>query len=620
MCGIAGIVRAPGEPPSRETLDEMGLALAHRGPDDAARALYGRAGFAFRRLSIIDVAGGAQPIDNEDGTAHVVLNGEVYNHAELRAELEGRGHRFRTRSDVETVVHGYEEWGDGVVARLRGMFAFALWDEPRQRLLLARDRLGKKPLVYHESGGRLSFASELRALLRDPEVPRRPDLGAIHRYLTLQYVPAPLTAFESVRKLPPAHLLVFEDGRARVERYWTLSFQPPLALDEAEAASEVRRLLRDAVRVRLMSEVPLGAFLSGGLDSSSVVALMAEFGPVKTFSVGFEDEDYSELPYARQVAARYGTDHHEFVVKPDAAEILPRLVEHYGEPFADSSALPTWYLARLTRQHVTVALNGDGGDELFAGYDRYRALTAYRLLARLPAGGGPARALAASAGTTLPARVRRLLAAASSTPEESYARTVSVFAPEEVLRLYTPEMIAHTRGVDPYDGLRGAFAASDAPDLLGRTLHVDTLTYLPGDLLVKVDIATMAHGLEARSPLLDHPLVEFAARLPSRLKRRGSRGKRVLRRAVADLLPPAVLRRPKAGFGVPIGRWFGGELRGHLEDILLSPAALGRGFFDPEAVRALVRSHRPGFRGRSAQLWALLMLELWCRRFLDSSG
>src|SRR5947207_9588494 len=380
MCGIAGIVGAPGEAPSREALEAMGGTLAHRGPDDATLGLYGRAGFSFRRLSIIDVAGGAQPIDNEDGTAHVVLNGEIYNHLELRAELEAHGHRFRTHSDVETVVHGYEEWGERVVSRLRGMFAFALWDETRQRLLLARDRLGKKPLLYHESEGRLSFASELRALLRDPAVPRRPSLAAIHHYLTLQYVPAPLTAFEGVRKLPPAHLLVFENGRARVERYWALSFQPPLALDEAEAASEVRRLLRDAVKVRLMSEVPLGAFLSGGLDSSAVVALMAEFGPVKTFSVGFEDEDYSELPYARQVAARYGTDHHEFVVKPDATDVLPRLVEHYGEPFADSSALPTWYLARLTRQHVTVALNGDGGDELFAGYDRYRALAAYRLL------------------------------------------------------------------------------------------------------------------------------------------------------------------------------------------------------------------------------------------------
>ena len=355
------------------------------------------------------------------------------------------------------------------------------------------------------------------------------------------------------------------------------------------------------------------------LDSSAVVALMAEFGPVKTFSVGFEDEDYSELPYAGQVAARYGTDHHEFVVKPDATDVLPRLVEHYGEPFADSSALPTWYLARLTRQHVTVALDGDGGDELFAGYDRYRALAAYRLMARLPAGRRLAHAIATrAAGTALPARARRLLAAASSTPEESYARTVSVFTPEEVRRLYSEEMSARTREVTPYAGLRRAFVASDAADLLGRTLHVDTLTYLPDDLLVKVDIATMAHGLEARSPLLDHPLVEFAARLPSRLKLRGSRGKRVLRRAAADLLPAPILRRRKAGFGVPIGRWFRGELRGYLEDVLLSPSALGRGFFDPAAVRALVRSHGHGLRDRSAQLWALLMLELWCRRFLDA--
>jgi len=619
MCGIAGIVRAPGEAPSRESLEAMGGALAHRGPDEATLAFYGRAGFSFRRLSIIDVAGGAQPIDNEDGRCHVVLNGEIYNHLELRAELEAHGHRFRTHCDVETVVHGYEEWGDAVARRLRGMFAFALWDESRQRLLLARDRLGKKPLVYHEANGEIAFASELRALLRAPGVPREADVAAIHEYLTYQYVPHPRTAFAGVAKLPPAHLLVFEDGRSRIERYWSLSFRPPLAIDETEAASEVRRLLRDAVKVRLMSEVPLGAFLSGGLDSSAVVALMAEFHRVKTFSIGFEEDVFDERPFAALVARRYGTEHHEFVVRPDATEVLPRLVEHYGEPFADSSALPTWYLARLTRQHVTVALDGDGGDELFAGYDRYRALAAYRLMARLPAGRGLAHAIAnRAAGIGLPARARRLLAAASSTPEESYARTVSVFAPEETRALYTPEMIARTKGVDPYDGLRRAFAASDAADLLGRTLHVDTLTYLPDDLLVKVDIATMAHGLEARSPLLDHPLVEFAARLPSRLKLRGSCGKRVLRRAAADLLPAPILRRRKAGFGVPIGRWFRGELRGYLEDVLLSMAARSRGFFDPAAVRALVRSHVAGLRDRSAQLWALLMLELWCRRFLDA--
>jgi asparagine synthase (glutamine-hydrolysing) len=618
MCGIAGIVGRPGEPPSREVLSAMGSALAHRGPDDATLAIHGQAGLAFRRLSIIDVAGGQQPLHNEDDSCHLILNGEIYNHLELRRELEGRGHRPRTHSDAEVVLHGYEEWGDDVVPRLRGMFAFALWDDKRRRLLLARDRLGKKPLVYHEAEGRLAFASELGGLLADPRVPREADLAAIHQYLVYQYVPAPGTAFAGVRKLPPAHTLVFEDGVARVQRYWSLSFQPALDITLEDAAAEVRRLLRDAVAVRLMSEVPLGAFLSGGIDSSAVVALMSEFGRVKTFCIGFEEDAFDERPYAAMVASRYGTEHHEFVVRPDAAEVLPEIVAHYGEPFADSSALPTWYLARLTRQHVTVALNGDGGDELFAGYDRYRALAAYRTLARLPGRSllGP---VADAAPGWLPSRARRLLKAASHRPEVSYARTVSVFAPEEAAALYSPEMRRRSERASAYAPLLDVFAASDAPDLLGRTLHADTMTYLPGDLLAKVDIATMAHGLEARSPLLDHPLVEFAARLPSRYKL-GRTGKVVLRLAVQDLLPEAILRRPKKGFGVPLGRWFRGELRGYLEETLLSSRAQSRPFFDARAVAALVRAHGVHGRDHSAQLWSLLVLELWSRRFLDGAA
>jgi len=620
MCGIAGIVRAPGEAPSRESLEAMGRALAHRGPDDATVAIYGRTGFSFRRLSIIDVAGGAQPLDGEDGRRHVILNGEIYNHVELRAELEALGHRFRTHSDVETVVHGYEQWGDAIVARLRGMFALALWDETRERLLLARDRLGKKPLVYHEAGGRLAFASEIQALLRVPDIPREADLEAIHDYLTYQYVPHPRTGFLGVRKLPPGHLLVYEDGRARIERYWTLSFQPTLDISEEDAAAEVRRLLKDAVRVRLMSEVPLGAFLSGGVDSSAVVALMAEFGPVKTFTVGFEDEDFSELPFARQVAERYGTDHHEFVVRPYAVDVLPKLVEHYGEPYADSSALPTYYLSKVTSDHVTVALNGDGGDELFAGYPRYAALALYLWLGRVPPSRAVSRGAEALAGSRLAARARRFLRALSARPEESYARTVSYFSPEEKAALYSPGMKAAVSGIDSFAWLYGLYGRSDAPDLLGRTLHVDLLSYLPDDLLTKVDIASMANGLEARSPFLDHPLVEFAARLPSRFKLRRGKGKRVLRRAVADLLPPPLLDRPKMGFGVPISRWLRGELRPLLQDVLLSNTAAGRPFFRPEAMRALVDEHLAGRRDHGPRLWALLMLELWCRRFLDGPG
>lgn len=616
MCGIAGLVERPGEAPPRRTLESMGAAMAHRGPDEGTQSLHGRAGFSFRRLAIIDVAGGRQPLSNEDGTCHVILNGEIYNYQEIRGELLGRGHRFRTGSDVEVVVHGYEEWGDAIVGRLRGMFALALWDEPRQRLLLARDRFGKKPLVYCARDGRLAFASELRALLADARVPREADLPAIHHYLTLQYVPAPLTGFQGIHKLPPGHTLVFEGGRASVAPYWKLSFQPQLRISLPDAAAELRRLLADAVKVRLMSEVPLGAFLSGGIDSSAVVALMAESGRVKTFSIGFEEGDFDELPWARQVAQRYGTDHHEFVVRPDAADVLPRLVEHYGEPYADSSALPTYYLARMTRQHVTVALNGDGGDELFGGYDRYRLLPAYAALGRVPGLGGLGRRLAGALDGRIPVRPRRFLEALSRRPEESYGRTISYFTPEQKRAMYSDAMREAVGALDTYALLDERYAASDAPDLVARTLDVDVGTYLPGDLLVKVDIATMAVGLEGRSPLLDQHLAEFAARLPTDLKVGPGGGKRVLREAVRDLLPPGILTRRKKGFGVPVARWLRGGLRGMLEDALFSGRARTRPFFRDGAVRVLFDEHVAG-RDRSNQLWALLMLELWCRRFLD---
>jgi asparagine synthase (glutamine-hydrolysing) len=618
MCGIAGIVEAPGRSPDPGVLEAMGAALRHRGPDDGTVEARGRAGFAFRRLSIIDVAGGRQPIVNEDGSCRIVLNGEIYNHLELRAELESRGHRFRTRSDVEAALHGYEEWGDEVLTRLRGMFAFAIWDERRQRLLLARDRLGKKPLVYREGAGRLAFASELQGLLADPSIERRPDLEAIHHYLAYQYVPAPWTAFAGVRKLPPAHRLVFEDGTCRVERYWTLPALPERRVGLDDAAGEVRRLFRDAVKVRLMSEVPLGAFLSGGLDSSSVVALMAEFGRVKTFSIGFEEADFDELRYARLVAERYGTDHHELVVRPDAAEVLPRLVDHFGEPFADSSAIPTYYVSRLARGRVTVALNGDGGDELFAGYDRYRALRLFEWLSRVPAGRSLGLAAAALGGSWLPSRARRLLEAISRNPEESYARTVSYFSPEAKDGLYRPEIRHRLAATDSFAILREHFRAWDGRDLVARTLHADTLTYLPGDLLAKVDIASMAVGLEARSPLLDHPLVELAASLPSSLKLGGRQGKRVLRRAVRDLLPREILARRKMGFGVPIARWMRAELRPLAQEALLGTGSATRELFEPAAVARVWREHQSRAADRSAQLWALLCLELWWRRFLTA--
>ncbi len=619
MCGIAGVIAPIAEIPGRNALAAMAAAMVHRGPDEGAVACYGRAGFAFRRLSIIDVAGGAQPIANEDGTCHLICNGEIYNYRTLRHELEGLGHRFRTASDVETILHGYEEWGDQAVERLRGMFALAIWDARRERLLLARDRLGKKPLVYCAWSGGFAFASELQGLVAHPGVPRRVALEAIHQYLTYQYVPAPLTAFQDVLKLPPAHRLVWERERIRVERFWSPRSQPPLVIEEAEAAAELRRLLGEAVRLRLMSEVPLGAFLSGGVDSSSVVALMAEHGRVKTFSIGFEEQDFSELPYARLVAQRYDTEHHELIVRPDAAEVLPRLVRHYGEPYADSSALPTYYLARMTREHVTVALNGDGGDELFAGYDRYRALPIYAAAARLPRVRRGAQRLIKALGRHAPLRLGRLVLAAADRPEESYARTMSCFSPEEKLALYSPELRSKLEELDAFGPIGELYGAADAPGLLGRTLFVDTLSYLPGDLLAKVDIATMACSLEGRSPLLDQEVVEFAARLPSGLKLRGCQGKRVLRRAVRDLVPDAILTRRKKGFGVPIGRWFRGSLYDFAHELLFSKTAADRPFLSRVGVQRIWQEHQSGYE-RGNQIWALLCLELWFRQFLDGRG
>ena len=615
MCGIAGIVAPEGRRPEREALVAMGDALAHRGPDDATVAVWGRAGLSFRRLSIVDVDGGAQPIDDCSGARHVILNGEIYNHRELRADLESRGHRMGSGSDVEVVVHGYEEWGEAIVAKLRGMFALALWDETQQRLLLARDRLGQKPLVYNEGADQISFASELRALLDSGSIEPNADPVAIHHYLSYQYVPAPLTAFAGVRKLPPGHLMVWEKGRSRIERYWALSFAPAPVIDAPTAAVEVRRLLRDAVQARLMSDVPLGAFLSGGIDSSSVVALMAEFGRVKTFSVGFEEEEFSELSYARLVAEKYDTEHHEFIVRPNAAEALPRLVEHYGEPFADSSALPTYYLSKVTSEHVKVALNGDAGDEVFGGYDRYRLMPLFSALSLLPGVPAVANAVAGPLAAWLPPRVVRLLEAVAPRPEEAYFRVISYFTEEQKRNLYTTEASERVLRADSRDLLLAEYERCDAPDLVGRTQGVDTHTYLPGDLLAKVDIATMACSLEGRSPFLDHALVEFAARLPTHLKVGVGGGKRVLRRAIGDLLPPSILARRKKGFGVPIAKWFRGELSEMLHETLLAADSRCAAFLRKTEIERLVGEHRGAVRDHGNRLWALLMLELWLRRF-----
>ncbi len=609
--------------------------LAHRGPDDEGYHIKGPVALGQRRLAILDLAGGHQPMSNEDGTVWITFNGEIYNFRELRAGLEGLGHRFATLSDTEVIVHAYEQYGPACVKELRGMFAFAVWDEPRQTLLVARDRVGKKPLFYAEVDGQWVFASELQALLQHPGLTREVDWAALDDYLTYGYVLAPKTIFRGVHKLPPAHwgtLKLRPDGNGgpevRVERYWRLAYEPKVRLSEADAVDGLLEVLGEAVRLRMIADVPLGALLSGGIDSSIVVALMSQLSdrPVKTFSIGFDDQEFNELPHARRVAERCGTEHHELIVRPNALEVLPKLVRHYGEPYADSSAIPTYYVAKLTRQHVKVVLNGDGGDECFAGYERYaggvmadrygRIPAALRTLAIEPLG----RLIPTSAPRRSRLRqARSFLDVAGQPASQRYLRWIGYFSAQRKAALYSSELqerLADHRAESWFFGMWDQLVAAGL-DPLDRMLALDVESYLPNDLLVKMDIATMANSLEARSPFLDHEVLEFCARLPAGYKLRGMQLKYLLKKASKRLLPPETLARRKMGFGVPVGNWMRGELRSWTEDLLLSPRALKRGYFQPEALRQFVDGHLEGREDRSFQLWALLWLELWHQEFMD---
>lgn len=635
MCGIAGAVWSdPGRVLSEGDLAAMMTRLVHRGPDDAGVYRDDHAALGFRRLAIVDLAGGHQPLSNEQGTVWTVFNGEIYNFPALRRRLEARGHTLRSTGDTEVLVHLYEDEGTGMFALLRGMFALAIWDVPRRRLVLARDRLGQKPLVYRDDGTRLVFASELKALLAlsERDVPRRVDHGALDRYLTYGYVPHPLTILEGTAKLPPAHYAVWQDGRIEIARYWNPDWN--VEHDGAPGAEieQLRATLGEAVREQMIADVPLGAFLSGGIDSTIIVGLMqqASSQPVQTFSIGFDDPAFDESSYAELAARHFGTDHHAIRVTPRAWETLPALAWQFDEPFADSSALPTWYVSEETRRGVTVALTGDAGDELFAGYDRYRAVALATLLDRLPAGsrsvlGGPiARALPVSVrAKTRLRKVRRMLEAIGKPPRDRYLGWICAL--NEPLRgaLYSRELIAALAAdpgaTDPALVLERALAAASRRDPVTRAMVADVLTYLPCDLLCKVDMASMAHSLECRSPFLDHRVVELALALPIRtkLRLRGGRSKVVLKQAFAELLPPAIRHRPKMGFAVPLDRWFRGELKSELRAVLLDPIALGRGLFQPEVVTTLVNEHVDGRRDHAQQLWTLLMLELWFRNHLD---
>ena len=627
MCGIVGIVNQISRPVEREILEKMNRAIRHRGPDEDGFYLNENVGLAMRRLSIIDLAGGQQPIHNPSKTAWIVFNGEIYNFQELRAELEKRGHRFYTNSDTEIILHLYDEHGADCVTHLRGMFAFAIWDEREKSLFLARDRVGKKPVLYsHQPNGDLIFGSEFQALLQHPDVDREVDYEAIHQYLTFSCVPAPLTAFRQIRKLEPGHWLRWKNGEIKTERYWTPDFSAKIKISEQDAVEETLRILREATKMRLISEVPLGAFLSGGVDSSTVVALMAEASekPVKTFSIGFEEQDFSELKYARRVAEHIGAEHHEFIVKPDAIEVLPTLVEHYGEPFADSSAIPTFYVSKETRKHVTVALNGDGGDETFAGYERYFAIQLAEKYKRIPSilrksVIEPAAAfLPTSMGQHSRVKSAKNFLAVSSMPKSSlYLRWMSALNEDLKAELYSENFKQKTSNDSTASVLQSWFARANGSGAIDAMLLTDTMTYLPNDLLVKVDIASMANSLEARSPFLDHKVIEFAASLPEKIKVRGTETKYLLKKAASRVVPPEVLYRRKMGFGIPVGYWLRNEMKDFMFEILLSEKSFNRGLFKPEIIKKLVAQHVAEKQNHTYPLWTLLMLELWFRQMID---
>jgi asparagine synthase (glutamine-hydrolysing) len=628
MCGIAGELRLRlGVPASPERVRAMCDVMVHRGPDDFGGFAQAEVALGMRRLSIVDVAGGHQPLGNEDGSVQVVCNGEIYNCGALRAELEARGHRFRSRSDVEVIAHLYEDEGVDAIRRLEGMFAFALWDARHHRLVLGRDRFGIKPLYLAIGPDRILFGSEAKCLLAgglSPEI----DPQALHDYLTLGYVPDPASIFAGAEQLPAAHVLVAEptDGaaRLRVERYWTLVGHASSGerRSEAEWQEEILRTLRAAVESHLMSDVPLGVFLSGGLDSGSIVALMHELGvhPIRTFTIGFEESTYSEVHLARQVAERFGTEHHELVVRPDATTLLPRLVRHFDEPFADSTAVPTWYLAELARRHVTVVLSGEGGDEILAGYETYRArwfASVYRRLPRLVGAGLVPRVVrslpVSHARASFDYKAKKFVAGAYLSPATGHLWWMTMLHEDVKAALYA----SRNGGTNGHPALaptarlyEALWRESDGGEL-DRLQYIDTALYLPGDLLVKTDRMTMAHSLEARVPFLDRAVVELARRVPAGLRLRRLRTKYMLRRAMAGRLPDAILRQRKLGFNLPIAGWLAQELRDFVQDIL-SPTRIRRqGLFDPAAVERLVGEHVRKQADHSRALWALLFLAVW---------
>jgi len=631
MCGICGVITENNSALNEGVIRQMCRQMIHRGPDDEGVYLGGdrnySVGLGHRRLSIIDLKSGHQPMFNEDKSLILVFNGEIYNFQELRVELEKKGHKFYTNSDTEVVVHLYEEYKEECLNYLRGPFAFAIWDEKEKLLFAARDRVGKRPFLYAIKGGNFVFASEFKALLAYVDISKEINKEALDAYLTYGYVPAPLSIYQDIQKLLPGQYLIFKNGKIRISKYWSLDFKNKTNLTEEQIRGQVRELVNESVRIRMVSDVPLGAFLSGGIDSSIVVGLMSGLSKkkIKTFSIGFSEETYNELEYASIVARKFNTEHLEFIVEPKIEDVLPLLVRRYGEPYADSSAIPSYYVAKMASSYVKVALNGDGGDELFAGYHRHwanRFASSQMIKALFRFGGKSAIDKSVPQGShpkSFFARLRRFAQAVVDDPALRYQKWVGFFTDELKSEIYSSEFKKTTSKFNVLIWLEDLFKNAQGLDPVDSFLYVDNLLNLPNDFLSKMDIACMANSLEGRSPFLDYKLMEFAATIPSKFKIKGNFSKYILKTAFKDLLPEAIFNRGKMGFSMPIGFWFRNELKNFVKDILLSRECLKRGYFNLDAIKNLLEVHFSSKNDYSQQIWSLLMLEMWHLNFIDQN-
>jgi len=626
MCGICGKISV-NSVVSENLIRKMCGVLAHRGPDDEGVYVKGGIGLGHRRLAIIDLSeAGHQPMSNEDGSIWIVLNGEIYNFSELREVLEKKGHRFKSHTDTEVVLHLYEEKGVECLKDLRGPFAFAIWDSKKERLFIARDRIGKKPLFYTCKNQTLTFASEIKAILQDPDISKEVNRPAITDYLSYGYVPTPESIFRGIMKLPPAHFIIYEKGNIRLQKYWELDFSKKIKMSEKDYCDRTMDLLEECTKIRLISDVPLGAFLSGGIDSSAVVYMMSKLSsrPVKTFSIGFEEESHSELKYAGIIAKKFNTEYHEYIVKPEAVELFPKLVWHYNEPYADSSALPSYYVAQMTRQEVAVALNGDGGDECFGGYERFMASRYAEMLSKVPRFlrkgilANIVKMMPESVEhNNFPRKLKRFIDMAEEPSRVRHYNWISIFRDFEKDSLFSDSFKKEYASKRSFYYLDKVFNECGSKDILDQVMYTDIRTNLLDDLIVKMDIATMANSLEGRSPFLDHKMLEFSAAMPSNMKIKGMKLKYILKKALRSKIPDNILDRRKMGFGIPVDKWFRVDLKDYVYEILMSDNSLGRGYFKKESVKKLLDEHVAGKANNGARIWSLLFLELWHKEFID---